>query len=742
MILQIGNGVKQMKIQEIIDIIDIENFNQEKYEEIKRNKVTLSKGEKRILTKTLAHAKEESKEKILKTVICYAIWEPDEAIKVSRQKGIFRYKVFARKGKNPAKFYLTFLIKNTNIFNFSEDVGEYLKKKAYCEWLDEFYNKKEREIDRIIEEYHKKRIRKRIHNINFESSLHKDLLAYIDMLFFTEVNLKSGNDFDTLYSFSREELAEGVSYLLYKYTELYDIEKDKNYIANANFVYSKEMEKLLLYACQINYMLELELLVDFFDYDIITDGKNIIIKSRDDSFEKSIRMAYIKREMQEMLFYFRGQNDVSDVLSLREVSTLLINELEETFVKKINDGILSRYVFTIPTLALEKIAEQKEEGEIVLYKEEILELEYFAKEVCMSQSEIYEKKVTEHCNAYDILLCQRLFRFIYYMQKTIYDKEKDWRKIFQSVIPLTPRENVIHFFTILLKDQEKAAEVYKLLEYNRAYKFDIQYTPLIGVGEKIIYPISILAQSSLMRNTIAYSYMSKNQMVNNDGGVESLVKICASCFERCSYDYKVFINQKYKYSGKSGEIDVLVVSDEELIVIECKAPLMPTSNFEMRAIFEHIEKASKQLDLSQSAFEDDGFRKKFFRDNIKLDGKKRIIRTCIVLGNRLFSTWAGNKHPIRYIHELDMVLNNGEIQSPFTKWSIWQGEKYAHDDLVDFLNQEGQLMQIMQDTMDKCDNIISINGKRIIYESYMWDMEKLFLACDEKLRIIEKDEEG
>ena len=204
----------------------------------------------------------------------------------------------------------------------------------------------------------------------------------------------------------------------------------------------------------------------------------------------------------------------------------------------------------------------------------------------------------------------------------------------------------------------------------------------------------------------------------------------------------MFINQKYKYSGKSGEIDVLVVSDEELIVIECKAPLMPTSNFEMRAIFEHIEKASKQLDLSQSAFEDDGFRKKFFRDNIKLDGKKRIIRTCIVLGNRLFSTWAGNKHPIRYIHELDMVLNNGEIQSPFTKWSIWQGEKYAHDDLVDFLNQEGQLMQIMQDTMDKCDNIISINGKRIIYESYMWDMEKLFLACDEKLRIIEKDEEG
>lgn len=739
-----------MKIYEIIDSIDIENFNQEAYEQIKKNKISLSNGDKKILTKILANAKVELKEKVLKAIVCYAIWEPDEAIETGRRKGIFRYKVFGIKTRNYAKYYMTFLLEYASIFNFSEKAKSYLVQKIDCDWLDEFYIKKETEIDRIIEEHHKKRIRKRIkkrdgkriYYFNLESSLHKELLAYIDMIFFSGTKLNIGTNFNTLDSFSREEIAEGVSYLLYKYTVLYGIDKEKNYFVDANFVNSKEMETLLLYACQINYMIEIELLVDFYDYDIFTDGKNITIKSRDDSLEKSIRMAYIKNEMQEVLFYARGQNVAStNALNLQQVSNLFINELEEKFVKNIKDGILSRYVFEIPVLAIEKIAEQNVEGRITLYEEEALEIEHFAKEICMTTAELYEKKITDNCNVYDVMLCQRLFRFVYYMQKEVYDKEKEWRKIIQSLIPITSREQLIQYLTMFLKNREKAEEIYRLLEYNTDCKFDIQYTPFISIGEKVIYPISILAQSNLIRNTIAYSYMSKNQYVNDDGGLESLVSVCASSFESCTYGYKVFTNKKYKYMGKKGEIDVIVVSDEEIILVECKAPLMPTSNFEMRATFEHIEKASRQLDLSKMAFEDDGFRKKYFKDGLGMDGKERVVRTCIVLGNRLFSIWSSSKHPVRYIYELDMILNNGEIRSPFTKWSIWKGENYTHDDLVDFLSQEGQFMEIMQDSMDMYSNTINFKGKNITYESFMWNMERLYYSCDEKLRILEKDEE-
>lgn len=730
-----------MKIHEIVDSIDVKHFNKEKYEKIKKNKILLSNGDKKSLIKILTNAKNDTKENVLKAIVCYAIWEPEEAIEVARRKGLFRYKVFGMKGKNCAKFYMTFLLNHADFFGFSERAKLYLDQKSNADWLERFYVKKENEIERIIEEHHKRRIRKRVGNVNLESSLHKELLAYIDMIFFLQENNEGGTNFNMLDSFSREEIAEAVSYLLYKQISLYGIDENKNYFVDASFVNSKEIEKMLLYACQINYMIEVELLIDFYDYDILMDGKNIIIKSRNESLEKSIRMAYIKNTMQEKLFYLYKTDNSDESINLQQVSNLFINELEEQFVENIKDGIMSRYVFKIPILAIEKIAEQTEEGKIALYQEEALEILHFAKEMCMTTDELFEKKLTEHCNAYDVLLCQRLFRFIYYMQKEVYAKEKNWRKVIQSLIPVTSREHIIHYFTMFLKSQEKAEEIYELLVYNADYKLDIQYTPFINSGKKVIYPISILAQSNLIRNTIAYSYICKNQKVNDDGGRESLVKLCMKCFESCKYDYKVFTNKKFQYMGKQGEIDVIAFSDEEVLLIECKAPLMPTSNFEMRATFEHVEKASRQLDLSKRAFEDDGFRKKYCKDSLRIDGKKRIVRTCIVLGNRLFSTWSDSKHPIRYIHELDMILNNGEIRSPFTKWSIWNGEEYSHDDLVDFLNQEGKFITLMRDTMDKYNNLISFEGNNIMYESYMWNMEKLFHACDEKFLVLEKDED-
>ena len=201
------------------------------------------------------------------------------------------------------------------------------------------------------------------------------------------------------------------------------------------------------------------------------------------------------------------------------------------------------------------------------------------------------------------------------------------------------------------------------------------------------------------------------------------------------------MNKKFKYKGKKGEIDVLVVSDLDLIIIECKGPLVPTSNFEMRATFEHIEKSQKQLDLSKEAFEDDGFRNNFFKDSLHIDGKRRNVYTCTVVGNRLFSIWSGVRHPIRNIYELDMILTNGEISSPFAKWSIWKKEKYSHTDLLDFLRQDGVFIKLMQDSMDSYFKKLTFAGKTIQYESYMWNIRKLLLLCDNELRLLEKNQE-
>lgn len=730
-----------MKTSEIMQDINIEQFCESKYVKVKSLKTSLSNKDKKDLTKVLADAKKIPKEKVLQAVICYCIWEPDEAVEKARRKGIFRYKVFGIKKENHAKFYLSFLVKHIQMFGFSDSTIKYLIQKNDCGWLEQFYNKNEKKIDKIMEDHYAKRIRKKIHGINVESSLHKELLVYIDMMFFKQPQKHRGAEFHTLESFTLEDLAEGVSYLLFLFMDRYGISADKHYIIDAGFICSKTINSLILAACQINYMQEKELLIDFYNYDILMNKNDILIRSRDDSLEKSIQLAYIKQKMQEIIFYGKSSHTESGMY-LKQISDLTLNEIEESVVEKINDGLLSRYVFKIYAPLIEKIAEQNTVGKVTVFKEEALEIEHFAKEICMTPDELYQKKITEHCNMYDIVLCQRIFRFIFYMQERIFEREKDFRIVAQSLIPTNRKEDIIQYFTMFLKDRTKAEEVFELLEYDSKYKFDIQYTPLISTGREVIYPMFVLAHSNLMRNTIAYSYLSGNKTANNDKGLEPLVKRCETSFRECRYGYYVYSNLKYTYKGLKGEIDLLVVSENDILVIECKGPLMPAGNFEMRASFEHIEKAYKQLDLSQRAFNDDGFSKKYFKDALGMKWGKRAVRTCIVLGNRLFASWSGSRHPIRYIYELDAILRSGKISSQYASWCIWREESYSHEDLLDFLDQNGLFMEMMKSSMEKYNNILRFNGRNIIHESYCFNSIKCYLYCDEKFRLLEKDSEG
>lgn len=279
-----------LNAEDLMAQIDLNLFNEKMYNTLKTEKNVLSNRDKKHLLKVLTKYKSVTKEEVLKAIICFAIWEPNEAISQARRKGIFRYKIFGNKGKTKAKYFLGYLISKKEVLDFSEKTNKYLEQKYEFEWLESFYNKAEEKIDTEIENHYQKRIRKRIQGINFESSLHKELFAYIDMLFFLGGQVQTRHDSNTLNTFSQEEIAEGISYLLFKYIEKYGISAKKNYFVDASYIISNQIEKLILFACQINYVLEMELLVDFYDYEICNEGKNIILRSKDETLEKSIRL--------------------------------------------------------------------------------------------------------------------------------------------------------------------------------------------------------------------------------------------------------------------------------------------------------------------------------------------------------------------------------------------------------------------------------------------------------------------
>ena len=115
------------------------------------------------------------------------------------------------------------------------------------------------------------------------------------------------------------------------------------------------------------------------------------IKSTDPSFEKSIRLAYINQQMQEIIFYRRQSEMAEEGEYISELSRLMVNEIENVVVKQVKDGILSRYVFKIPIMILEKLAEQNIDGKIALYEEEMLEIECFLREMSMTDNELYTR---------------------------------------------------------------------------------------------------------------------------------------------------------------------------------------------------------------------------------------------------------------------------------------------------------------------------------------------------------------
>lgn len=316
--------------------------------------------------------------------------------------------------------------------------------------------------------------------------------------------------------------------------------------------------------------------------------------------------------------------------------------------------------------------------------------------------------------------------------------QKDKNRIIRSLIPHFQYEGLINILTVFMGDRVKAEELLQLFTYEKDIKLDLQYTPFIEASGGLFFSNSLVSKSNLLRNCIAYSYLAKNQLVNQDN-LEPLVHECVKIFSEKQQEYRVFSNKKFTFCGQSGEVDVLVISDEDIIIIECKSPLNPTSNFEMRASGEHINKAAKQLDHCRDAFMDKAFRKNFLK-NSGIPDKPRNIHTCIVFGNRLFSGYSVNGHPIRYIRELDMILNNGRIYSPAGTWRVWRGEEFKHEELISFLSPEHSLIISNFNSMESVEQYLFIKGRKVCFETYAFNVVKAMEQYDMLFNIENKDD--
>lgn len=717
-------------LQQIDEMTINELLHNQFIESLKYQKSALSNSDKRFLSNEISNFRKLGADKTLKRILLYSIWCPDEAVEVSRKKGVFRYKAWELK-KNHAEFILQTLKEQSQILNYSQETCQFINTKLQLAWMFTFYKKSEEKLIQHILKHHRERKRIKIGNSFVEEALFKELLAYADSMFYFHDRGSSRTNHtnkNLLSCYGEEEISESISYLIFLYDSTIGIKPDCHYTVSPGYVLSDAIEKLILMGCKVHQLQEWEVCIDYFNFRIREIRENITIYDIEETFEKTIRLGYVRRDMQENLFYMENkEKSKEDVLSLSEICTYIKEKLGSQLISSVGAGNLSRYRFEFPEPLFSPFKKESEFGN-KLFQEEALLIGHCAKELIISNEEVFNKKITEHCTLFDVVMFQRLFVLLNMTAAEILFEQKDRMKIIRSLIPSFQSETLVKLLSIFIGDETKAQELLELFTYQGDIKLDLQYTPLLKVSGGLVFATSLASKSNLPRNCIAHSYLLKNQVVNMDER-EPLVLECQKVFANHCQEYTVFTNKKFSYLQKKGEIDVLVISQTDIIIIECKSPLSPTNNFEMRASYDHIIKAANQLNLSKSAFEDLSFRKNFLK-NLGVDDSPRKIHTCIVFGNRLFNGYTIKSHPVRYIRELDMILNNGHIYSGVGTWRIWLNAEYSHDDLINFISPQYNLGKANLDAMVKTEQFMYVSGKKVSFETYAFNFAKIVMQYD------------
>lgn len=726
-------------ISSILTTFSLKDITEQVCENLRQQRdCKLSKKECRELEHNIREYRNTDKDIVLNAIVVYAIFYPGKAIRYARQKGVFHH--------GNSWPYTTYCLEKldalANILALPPSEQRYLQQKLNCSWIEDFYEETEKKLRRDICRHYSDRIRKQIHGQWIESNFILEILAFINCLFryrdggLAESTDGHGIDKKSINDFSNEEISEAASYLIYLYTDEKTFKINRSIWIDVDYVLSDNLERLILLACQRNLIVEWETLVDYLGYEIST-GKNIIkIFDPHGYTEKSLRIGYIKTAMQEQLFAI--QDLKTGPVGLLDIAKSLVTELgEQIFEWRCEDKFLQRYRMNFPEPLLEPLRPKKDPP-LELFREEYAEINFAAHELTYGNINISDLKITTHCSAADLILFKRFFILFSFAQRWLFETERDLRKVVPSLVPVMTEERLISLIEQFVGNREKACELLELLSWDGQGKLDLQYTPILKMDKDHYYiAADILVCSNIVRNSLLVARQKGTSIANSDGQNDPLECFCEKSFHDCSYPYGMRSNVKYYYNGEEGEIDLLVWSDSRLYIIECKNAIMPTSPHEIRATYEHIQKASHQLDLSIKALKDEEFQKTHFPHWGIANGNRTVL-TGIILGNRLFTVPNGLRHPVRYAYELNMILASGTVNSKTGQWSCWSDKQFTDDDLARYLSDSDPLSRSFLDAMSPYIESFRCRGKRFQLETYVYNSLLHTEKQNEYLQVIKK----
>lgn len=551
----------------------------------------------------------------------------------------------------------------------------------------------------------------------------KIVLAYVDYIFMSTDYNQVPNPTDL----TKEEIAEAASYILYYISSNRDICPTKNLRVIYNyeeFIIQNDIEHIIDCAWAMLQIKEWEILTECFGYQFKEDHDGLLIEPPHIMLDKSIRLGYIRTELQYESCLYRAYSGIgSSAISIIDYATKVQETLGNRFTFEYKEEFgFGRYVMKFPDYVIDVFKKMIIDSD-KCFKEDVMYLSLLGREQLITYSDLEDISI-QGLSLKEFLKIKNIFIIIgqWLNENLKKNANNNLNLTYRSLIPILSKE-AIKELLLQLTTEEKAQSFLDIISWSPQSEriLDIQYNPFINMGDFYAMPLNILANSNSIRNL--YALMHKSNELLSNGQDDPLIQIIKDAF---NYSNKPCITN-IKYS--KGDIDIIAKIDNTLLVLECKNTLHPTSAHDMRTTWNHITKGQKQLRKIQTAIENkelDNLLENVFGTKSK---DFESIYYAVIVSNRLF---VGNflSYPVRSSNDFVNLLHDGMIVTSAGEYCQWIGDSLSARDIYNYFHNNLEL-KILEQSMIPVRFEYDFIQPTVFRDWYCLDKEELITRIDD-----------
>ncbi|MFW5891468.1 MAG: NERD domain-containing protein [bacterium] len=642
----------------------------------------------------------DNKEIILKIMVILLL-DDNETFNELKEKFYFSYFF---KHEEVCYYVKNLLDNHINLGLENKDIA-FLKTKSQINLENDFYSK----LLRRIHDYLKMRPWKS-HRLmgNTEYSFQRSILSFVEVLMVD--NYRYGNEDEIKLGtndYYAHDVVNATSFIIHQHNKVFGSEEINSFHV---YIDNNYFESLIRLACEYLKVKEFELFHDYYDYSLNKSNNRIDLNPPKNNLEKTLRLGAIKNDLSD---YFRAYDfrkifnnhpDISDIVSetkkgVKNDYIVFKKQPYKRYILKFDFEILSMYKRFWNNL------------DDVIYLDKLNE-EYHAD----SSERLKKIQITPELNFDNIFEFWKIILLIWHVYKEIYNKNNQVT-IRNSSILILDYKTLYDFYDEFDCDTNKLEDViYFFSGIPSSELYDLFYTPIIKKTDKqYMFSPYIFANSNILRNAVINARKNDSKIVNNYE--ENLTNHLYKSLLQAGFDIKKNITMRE--NGIDYEIDLLLIGHDHTYVFECKSPLSPASEFEIRSTYETLKKGSRQLNnIKQMSSLKETLKKK----NINIKSESYIF--SIINGNRFFVGHEINNIPIINAAELINVCTIGEIMINGRTYRIWKNKDFHEMEIIRYIRGE-IITKFLFEGMEEYQEDFKIYGKTLRSNSFRLNSEKL-----------------